>query len=545
MDNAKNYLPQPKELQGENDQCRLTGVCSPSPTLVFLHELIITHLRELAFYLLKLKELGINNEQIKDDIINVISGIVINVEYSETQFSEVITTIYTDLLQAKELYISVCKRNDIEAEYAQSRIKFSRTLTFSDAISKGQKLFKNRSNEHSEAQINIQELFLNILKSLCIHLAELKALGNDDEASYDAVLKLINLNHFSDKFEEKNLELLNEFVRIDHQLLMKIYEIKIQKYGNAAPTKVSISTRPNKAILVAGNNLNELELILEATKDRNIDIYTHGRMIGAHAYPFFKKYPHLVGHFGKETETCLLDFAAFPGAVFVTKHCFINLKNIYRSRVFTTDVLVPKGITTIKNGDFEPLIEAALNSKGFTKAKDNGFINISLDENQILAKVADLTKKIELGEIKNIFVIGISNNTAEQKIYFDKFLNLLKDDSLALSFSYKNNKKNVFHIETDSDFPILFKAIDVLTRKIKMSDLNFTFMSTRCEVHTFTSIIYLKSLGVKNIYFGDCAPTVLNPALVNDFRNKFKLKKYTTPEADFRNIVENNNQTNS
>ena len=40
-----------------------------------------------------------------------------------------------------------------------------------------------------------------------------------------------------------------------------------------------------------------LELLLEQTKDKGINIYTHGEMLPAHAYPELKKYPHLKGNF--------------------------------------------------------------------------------------------------------------------------------------------------------------------------------------------------------------------------------------------------------
>lgn len=534
----KQYLLHKKGYNNDSDQCHLDGSCSPSPTLSFLHEFIISYHKELAFYLLKLKQLGINNEQIKEDIINILSGIIVNVEYSEEQFFSIITKLYSYLLQARELYISVCKRNDLETELLPSKLKLPQTLSFSDAIARGQKIFKKKFDNLTPEHLTLFELVLNILKSLCVHLVELKSLEIDDDPTYEAILKLLSLGNFHDLFEERSAqELLDEFVELDHKLLMKLYDIKVEKYGSIVPTKVPLATRPNKAILVSGSNLRELELILEATKDRNIDIYTHGHMITAHAYPLLKKYPHLVGNYGKEIDTYLLDFAAFPGAIFMTRHAFKSVKNLYRSRVFTTDVIAPKGVILIKNNDFEPLIESALSAKGFNSSTDEGFININLDEKKILAKVNDFAEKIEKGEVKNVFAIGISNQTKSQREYFEKFLNLLNDDSFVLSFSYTNNQKNVVLVETDYGFPILFKAIETLTQKIKMSDLNLSFLSTRCEIHTLSCVIYLKFLGIKNVYFNDCSPAMLNPSSLKGFRKMFDLKEYTTPEADLRDML--------
>jgi len=38
-------------------------------------------------------------------------------------------------------------------------------------------------------------------------------------------------------------------------------------------------------IVVTGHDLKDLELLLEQTKDKGINIYTHGEMLPAHAYP--------------------------------------------------------------------------------------------------------------------------------------------------------------------------------------------------------------------------------------------------------------------
>lgn len=41
-----------------------------------------------------------------------------------------------------------------------------------------------------------------------------------------------------------------------------------------------------------------MKLLLEQTKDKGINIYTHSEMLPAHGYPKLKEYPHLKGNFG-------------------------------------------------------------------------------------------------------------------------------------------------------------------------------------------------------------------------------------------------------
>lgn len=533
-----NYYVLHKKLTPE-EEALPKELCSQSPILAYLHEVIFLYLQELSYYLVQLKGLGITNMQIKDNIINVFSGIIINVEYEEKMFSEIITQLYTNLQQAKDLYSSVCKRNNLKAKFFKSVIKNPQKLSYTDAIVYGQKIFNQKFNQFSVEQMHMFGLILNILKSICIHMVELKELGIDEEKAYATLLLFLNLENSYDMLSKKIPELLNEFTKLDHNLLMDLNTIREERYGQIISKEIACSTRPNKAILVSGTNLRELELLLEATKDKNIDVYTHGHMIMAHAFPKFKKYPHLVGHFGDKPETYLMDFAEFPGAIFMTKHAFQKTDTLFRSRIYSADSIAPKGANKIINNNFEPLIQSALSAPGFNEVKEKPAIVISIDEKQILKKITDVVTKIETGKIKHVFIIGVSNNTKKQREYFETFLNLLGEDCFVLSFSYTNNKNNILLIQSDYGFPLIYKAIEILSNRISIEKLNPNILLTRCEPHTISNIIYMKNIGIKKIYFTECSPSMVNPILNNTMREVFKVKNYTSPETDLKDMLMN------
>ncbi len=520
------------------NECDSVGICSISPSLAFLHEVIKSYIAELAFYLLKLKGFGITNSKIKGDIIEGISGMLIGVSYSEEQFSKVITKFSADLKEAKELYTLLCEKNKVKPEFIKSQLKVGRIISISEAIRQGQKIFTSKNIKITAEEKNLFELMYYVVKSICIHLIELRTLDFDDEEYYGSLLELFNVRASSLNSLEKSQETLEEAVKLDHLLLLKLQEKREEKYGQIVPIEVSRSTRPNKAILVSGTNVRELELILEATKDKGIDVYTHGRMIMAHAFPKLKKYPNLVGHFGTEPETYLLDFVGFPGAIFMTRHSFHKVEGICRSRLFTSDAIAPMGVITIKDNNYEPLIKSALSAKGFTKGVQKPSVKINLNEKKILNKITEVAEKIENGEIKHFFAIGISNRTKNQKEYFEKFLNLLGDDCFGLSFSYTNDKNNMLLVESDYGFPLLYKTLDILTRKITLSDLKPIILYTRCEAHTISNVLYMKYIGINKIYFTDCSPNLINPSLVQAMREMCGLKKYKNPHEDFKEMIE-------
>ena len=57
--------------------------------------------------------------------------------------------------------------------------------------------------------------------------------------------------------------------------------------------QVNIGVRKNPGILVTGHDLRDLEELLEQTKGKGVDVYTHGEMLPVAAYPFFKQYEQI------------------------------------------------------------------------------------------------------------------------------------------------------------------------------------------------------------------------------------------------------------
>ena len=68
-----------------------------------------------------------------------------------------------------------------------------------------------------------------------------------------------------------------------------------ETFGDPVPVSVSLTVEKGPFIVVTGHDLEDIKQLLEQTKDKGINIYTHGEMLPAHAYPELKKYPHLKG----------------------------------------------------------------------------------------------------------------------------------------------------------------------------------------------------------------------------------------------------------
>ncbi len=75
-------------------------------------------------------------------------------------------------------------------------------------------------------------------------------------------------------------------------------EANTSSFGTPQITSVKTTVGIRPCILITGHDLKDMAQLLEQSKDAGVDVYTHGEMLPAHAYPAFKKFPHLHGNYG-------------------------------------------------------------------------------------------------------------------------------------------------------------------------------------------------------------------------------------------------------
>lgn len=106
-------------------------------------------------------------------------------------------------------------------------------------------------------------------------------------------------------------------------LVLKVGEINLacmalldkantETYGDPTPTDVPFEIEAGPFIIVTGHDLKDLELLLEQTDGKGVNIYTHGEMLPAHAYPKLKAHPQLKGNFGTAWQNQRKEFDGVP-----------------------------------------------------------------------------------------------------------------------------------------------------------------------------------------------------------------------------------------
>ena len=147
-------------------------------------------------------------------------------------------------------------------------------------------------------------------------------------------------------------------------------------YGTPVPVSVPLMVKRGPFIVVTGHDLKDLELLLKQTEGKGVNIYTHGEMLPAHAYPELRKYPQLKGNFGTAWQNQQKEFADIPAPILFTTNCLMPPKKSYADRVFTTEVVAYPGMVHIDDEkDFTPVIEKALELGGYQEDRQFTGIN--------------------------------------------------------------------------------------------------------------------------------------------------------------------------
>ncbi len=519
----------------ESDECLTKGICSVNPTLSSLHEIILLYLIGVSFYFIKLPESSVPNaDEIKNAVLYSLFTVITNADYNQDLFHTITEKLYDYISQLRVLYEKNCLEQNLEIQNLKAYFKYSKGFDLTDAIRKGEKYFIKKTQSLSTRQKDLYDIAVFICKSIGIKLIELKKLGKTHEESFNAILSLFN-NLSPGNFNEKIIvQEINTAIDIYYDLARTNFYTQIESYGNLDLTEVSFSTKEGKAILVSGFDFKQLELVLNAVDGTDINVYTHGlEMLMAHAYPKIHSHPNLKGHFGTSLESSLIDFASFPGPILMTKCTLQRIDYLFRGRLFTLDPVAPMGVTRLKDNELEPLIKSAQESKGFTLAQTKPSLTVGFSEKELFKIMDNVIEKIKKGEIKHIYFVGFSNapNFA-YKEYFTKFFNIVSKDAFVFSLSYPINKDNVFHLDAFYDYTLMYKCIKRLRENYSLKDLNIHMFLTKCDKHTISHLLYLKHIGIKDVYMCKCPPTLISPSLITTLQEVFGVKEFSEPRKD-------------
>ncbi len=352
-------------------------------------------------------------------------------------------------------------------------------------------------------------------------------------------------------------------------IVMKVGEVNLkcmamldrantETYGHPAPTTVSLTVEKGPFIVITGHDLRDLQLLLEQTEGKGINVYTHGEMLPAHAYPALKKYAHLKGNFGTAWQNQQKEFANLPAPILFTTNCLMPPKASYADRVFTTEVVSFPGMTHIgENKDFAPVIEKALELGGF--AEDRTFPGINggttvttgFGHNTVLSVADTVIGAVKAGALKHIFLVGGCDGARAGRNYYTEFVKQTPADTAVLTLACGKYRFNDLDLGTIGGLPRLmdmgqcndaYSAIKVAVALAEafgcgVNDLPLTLVLSWYEQKAVCILLTLLHLGIKNIYLGPTLPAFLSANVAEYLVKNFDIHPTTTPEQDLKAIL--------
>ena len=326
-----------------------------------------------------------------------------------------------------------------------------------------------------------------------------------------------------------------------------------ETYGIPKPTEVSLKVEKGPFIVVTGHDLRDLKLLLEQTEGKGINIYTHGEMLPAHAYPELKKYGHLKGNFGTAWQNQQKEFADLPGAILFTTNCLMPPKESYADRVFSTEVVSYPGVVHVDDEkDFTPVIEKALELGGFAENRQYQGINggekltTGFGHGTILQAANQIVEAVKAGAIRHFFLVAGCDGARSGRNYYTEFVRQTPADTVVLTLACGKYRFNDLDLGTVAGIPRIldmgqcndaYSAIRVALALAdafgcSINELPLTLVLSWYEQKAVCILLTLLALGVKRIYLGPTLPAFLSETVVKTLVDAYGLQPITAPEQD-------------
>lgn len=411
--------------------------------------------------------------------------------------------------------------------------------------------------EDNEDIRSLKSLILFGLRGMAAYAYHAFALGYTDESVKSFFYEALNALG-----EDYDMDTLLPLVLKTGEINFKCMEIldksHTESFGDPVPTTVPLTIEKGPFIVVSGHDLHDLKLLLEQTKDKGINIYTHSEMLPAHGYPELKKYKHLKGNFGTAWQSQQSEFHNIPAPILFTTNCLMPVRQSYEDRVYTTSVVsYPEIVHIGEDKDFTPVIEKALECGGYDEDKPltgiNGGSTVTTGYAHgtvlsVAGKVVDLVKK---GKIKHFFLIGGCDGAAPGRSYYTEFAKQTPMDTIILTLACGKYRLNDLDLGEIDGLPRImdmgqcndaYSAIKVALAladafECGVNDLPLSLVLSWYEQKAVCILLTLLYLGIKDIILGPTIPAFVSPNVLQVLVDNYNLSPISTAEEDLKKIL--------
>jgi len=523
------------EETAQGEGCTQKGICGKDAKVANLQDLLIYLLKGISICNI---EAGQPNQKIDDFVTKGLFSTITNANFDQEYFS-------------KKIGEALDIRNSLLKQYSVQNTHNSVTWSPENEEEIIRKAAEVGVLSTKDEDIrSLREIITLGVKGIAAYYHHANMLGerNDDIAAFMQKALAATTKDLS---VDELVNLVLQTGELAVSVMALLDKSNTAAYGNPEPTSVNLGVRNNPGILISGHDLRDMEELLKQTSRTGVDVYTHGEMLPANAYPAFKKYDHFVGNYGNSWWKQKEEFEAFNGPILMTTNCLVPPKDSYKNRVYTTGVVGFEGVKHIpdrenEEKDFSEIIEHAQKSNPPEQLED-GEITIGFAHNAALGVANKIVEAVKAGKISKFIVMAGCDGRHRNRQYYTDFAKALPSDAVILTAGcakYRYNKLNLGDID---GIPRVLDAgqcndsysLVVIAQKLaeafnidNINELPLAFNIAWYEQKAVTVLLALLSLGVKNIMLGPVLPAFVSPNVLNVLVKKFNIQPNSAVEED-------------
>ncbi|AOJ16105.1 hydroxylamine reductase [Burkholderia vietnamiensis] len=394
--------------------------------------------------------------------------------------------------------------------------------------------------------VGLRALVLYGLKGVCAYAHHARVLGYERNDIYEGIEAALAFLATDPTDVNALVEQALDLGRLNLTVMELLDSANTGRFGAQQPSAVRVSPVAGKAILVSGHDLGDLHALLEQTAGTGINVYTHGEMLPAHAYPALKAFPHLVGNYGGAWQDQQSDFAHFPGPILMTSNCIIEPLPQYRQRIFTTGPVGWPGVRHLEHHDFSTLIRAAQALPGFPATAPEETITVGFGRHAVLGVADKVIDAVKAGQIRHFFLIGGCDGAAPGRNYYTEFAEQAPDDTVVMTLGCNKYRFNRHAFGDIGGIPRLldvgqcndsYSAIRIATAladafECGVNDLPLSLVISWFEQKAAAVLLTLLALGIRNIRLGPTLPAFITPGVLNVLVDQFGIQPIGDASAD-------------
>ena len=530
--------------------CTKMGVCGKTPEIAALQDLLIYQIKGISCYAKEIVEKGDNvDKSIVSFVENSLFTTLTNVNFD--------ADVHVEMLRESQKIKEKLRKQVGKIKNDTDHATYNLSETKSEMLEDAKKAGIMYDQELDPDIRSLRQTIVYGLKGISAYGHQARELGYYDDQVDNFYIRALEATTDDTLSVEELIRWTMRTGDMSVAVMKKLDEANTTVYENPSPHKVNVHVKKGPFIIVSGHDLKDLEMLLEQTEGKGINIYTHGEMIPSHGYPGLKKYSHLVGNFGGAWQDQKKEFDNIPGCILMTTNCLMRPRETYKDRIFTTSVVGWDGVKHIGKGkdgkkDFSEIINKALELGGYEEDQEPHEILVGFGHHATLSNAETIVNAVKDGKIRHFFLIGGCDGARPGRNYYTEFAKMVPDDCVILTLACGKYRFNKLDFGEVAGLPRLldvgqcndaYSAVRIATALADafgtdVNGLPLSFIISWYEQKAVADLLALLSLGVKGIFLGPTLPAFLSPNVLQYLVDTFDLRPISTAEDDLKTCLQ-------